>query len=56
MTDQIAKGAELTSFELETGARPPVAVFGWTEPDPLLDEWQEAMNDYRSRVEADQER
>ncbi len=53
ITERLALGAELISLDVEGRDRPPVTVPGWTEDDPLLDEWQEAMSDYRRRVEAD---
>ena len=56
IADRLSFGAELISLDIETTLVPPVAMPGWSADDPLLDEWQEAMSEYRSQVDADPNR
>jgi hypothetical protein len=53
IADRLSHGAELISLDVGSRQRPPVAVPGWSEDDPLLDEWHDAMGEYRRQVEAD---
>jgi len=56
IADRLAVGAELISLDVETMGHPLAPVPGWSEADPLLDEWQEAIATYRRRVENDPDR
>ena len=56
IADRLAVGAELISLDVETMGHPLAPVPGWSEGDPLLDEWQEAIEMYRHRVENDPDR
>jgi hypothetical protein len=56
IADRLAVGAELISLDLETSDHPLAPVPGWSEDDPLLDEWQEAIEVYRRQVEDDPDR
>jgi hypothetical protein len=54
--DRLSDGAELISLELESPEHPLASVPGWSEDDPLFDEWQEAIEAYRRGVEDDPNR
>jgi len=56
IVDRLAVGAELISLDLETRDHPLAPVPGWSEDDPLLDEWQGAIETYRRQIEADPDR
>jgi 3',5'-cyclic AMP phosphodiesterase CpdA len=56
IADRLAVGAELISLDLDTSEHPLAPVPGWSEDDPLLDEWQEAIEDFRRQVEDDPDR
>src|SRR5271157_5010617 len=56
IVDRLAVGAELISLDLETKDHPLAPVPGWSEDDPLLDEWQGAIETYRRQIEADPDR
>ncbi len=56
IADRLSLGAELISLDVEGRKNAPVPQPIWDETDPLLDEWQGAMRDYRREVEADPER
>jgi len=56
IADRLAVGAELIGLDLEKAAHPLAPIPGWTEDDPLLDEWQVAMAAYRQQVEEDPDR
>ncbi len=56
IADRLAVGAELFSLDVETMEHPLAPVPGWSQDDPLLDEWQEAIENYRRRVENDPDR
>ncbi len=43
IAERLSSGAELVSLEVETPEHPLGPVPGWSEDDPLLDEWQEAI-------------
>ena len=51
IADRLAVGAELISLDVETVGHPLASVPGWSEADPLLDEWQGAIETYRRQVE-----
>jgi hypothetical protein len=63
IVQQIDAGAEVTTLEvsdtgssspISPGLEPPWAPFaGMFQDDPLFDEWQEAIAEYRQRVEED---
>jgi hypothetical protein len=54
--DRLAVRAELISLDVETMGHPLAPLPGWSEGDPLLDEWQEAIETYRRGVEKDPDR
>jgi hypothetical protein len=56
IVERLSRGAELISLELEPRELPLCPVPGWSEDDPLLDEWQEAVEAYRHQVEDDPNR
>jgi hypothetical protein len=56
IADRLAVGAELISLDVGTLGHPLAPVPGWSEDDPLLDEWQEAFKTYRRQVESDPDR
>jgi hypothetical protein len=56
IADRLAVGAELISLEVETMGPSLAPAPGWSEGDPLLDEWQEAVKSYRHQVENDPDR
>ena len=56
IADRLAVGAELISLDVATVGHPLAPVPGWSEGDPLLDEWQEAIETYRRHVESDPDR
>ena len=56
IADRLAVGAELISLDVETMGHPLAPVPGWSEGDPLLDEWQGAIETYRRQVENDPDR
>ncbi len=56
IADRLALGAELISMDVETVEHPLAPVPGWSQDDPLLDEWQQAIATYRRRVENDPDR
>jgi len=45
--DRVAKGARIASIELPSGANPWLAGAGMFRDDPLFDDWQQAIADYR---------
>jgi hypothetical protein len=56
IAERLARGAELISLDLEPRQHPLGPVSGWSEDDPLLDEWQEAVEAYRRQVDEDPNR
>ena len=56
IADRLSHGAELISLDVEFREHPPVSVPGWSVDDSLLDEWQDAMSEYRHQVDADPNR
>ncbi len=53
---RLAVGAELIGLDVGTTEHPLVPVPGWSEHDPLLDEWQEVIKTNRQHVEDDPDR
>jgi hypothetical protein len=51
--DRLAVGVELISLDVESGGSSLAPAPEWSEDDPLLDEWQEAVESYRRQVEDD---
>ena len=56
ITDRLALGVELVGLDLEDRGEPLAPLPGWSEDDPLLDEWQEAVEAYRRQVDDDPDR
>jgi hypothetical protein len=56
IANRLTVGTELIGIELGAEEQPLAPVSGWTQDDPLLDEWQQAVVDYRRRVEDDPDR
>jgi hypothetical protein len=56
IAERLAVGAELINLDLEKVEHPLGPVPGWSIDDPLLDEWQEAIANYRQQVEEDPDR
>jgi hypothetical protein len=56
IANRLTVGTELISLELGAEEHSLAPVSGWTKDDPLLDEWQQAVADYRHRVEDDPDR
>jgi hypothetical protein len=56
IAERLSLGAELISLDLE-GDEPQLAPLpGWSEDDPLLDEWQQVVEDFRRQIETDPDR
>ena len=53
MQTRIAHGAEFVALEVGTPENPWLKMAGMYKDDPLFDEWQEAIREYRDRVEKD---
>jgi len=56
IADRLAVGAELISLDVEPREPSLAPAPGWSEDEPLLDEWQEAVESYRRQVEDDPDR
>jgi hypothetical protein len=56
IANRLTVGTELIGLELGPEEHSLAPVSGWTTDDPLLDEWQQAVVDYRRRVEDDPDR
>jgi len=56
IADRLAGGAELINLDVESSGASLAPAPGWSEDDPLLDEWQEAVESYRRQVEDDPDR
>ncbi|QEH31550.1 hypothetical protein OJF2_00150 [Aquisphaera giovannonii] len=54
--DRLAVGAKLISLDVGSADHPHAPIPGWDADDPLFDEWQEAMREYRRQVEDDPNR
>jgi hypothetical protein len=52
---RVTHGAELAPLGLGTPLHPWARFAGTLRDDPLFDEWQEAIAEYRRRVDAEQE-
>jgi hypothetical protein len=50
---RLKKGVEIVSLEVGTDPNPWVEFAGMFKGDPLIDEWKQAMADYRDDVEED---
>ena len=48
--DRLAQGARIALIELPSGANPWLEMAGIFHDDPLFDEWQQAIADYRREV------
>jgi hypothetical protein len=56
IANRLTVGTELIGLELGAEEHSLAPVSGWTKDDPLLDEWQQAVLDYRRHVEDDPDR
>jgi hypothetical protein len=45
--DRVAQGAQIATLDLPNGDNPWLAGFGMFRDDPLFDEWQQAIAEYR---------
>jgi hypothetical protein len=50
---RMAAGAEVVPLDLAAPDHPWAPLAGWLEGSPLLDEWQEAMAEYRRSIDED---
>ena len=50
---RLKEGVELVGLELDSEANPWVEFAGMFKDDPMIDEWKQAMADYRQEVEED---
>ncbi len=48
--ERVAKGARIASIELPDGVNPWLAGAGMFCDDPLFDDWQQAIADYRRQA------
>ena len=48
--DRVSRGARIAAIELPDDANPWLAGAGMFRDDPLFDDWQQAMADYRRDV------
>lgn len=48
---RVTEGAKLTALEVGDGDQPWKGFAGWLRDDPMYDEWQEAIEEYRRQVE-----
>ena len=53
--DRLAQGARIALIDLPSGANPWLDMAGIFQDDPLFDEWQRAIADYRREVDQDPE-
>ena len=53
MQARIAHGAEVVSVEVGASENPWLKMAGMYKDDPLFDEWQQAIREYRDQVEKD---
>jgi hypothetical protein len=50
---RLSGGAEVVFLDVPAEANPWLKIAGIYKDDPLFDEWQQAMADYRDQVEKD---
>ena len=50
---RLSGGAEVVPLEVGEGENPWLQIAGMYKDDPLFDEWQQAIRDYRDAVEKD---
>src|SRR6266404_4621428 len=53
---RLSDGAEIAAVEIATKEHPLARFAGMFKDNPLFDEWQQAIADYRQQVEDDPER
>jgi predicted RNase H-like HicB family nuclease len=57
ITNRLANGAILTTIEVSASEEHPLAKYAgmWREDDSLIQEWKQAMEEYRRQVDEDPE-
>jgi predicted RNase H-like HicB family nuclease len=53
---RLAAGAELIDLDVQSAKQHFTPVPGWSDNDPIFDEWQQSMREYRRQVEDDPDR
>jgi predicted RNase H-like HicB family nuclease len=53
IASQVAAGAEIASIELPVTEHPWASFAGTLKDEPLAEDWDQAMAEYRAKVEAD---
>lgn len=48
---RVTEGAKIRSLDIDDGDKPWKGLSGWLRDDPMYDEWQEAMAEYRRQVD-----
>jgi hypothetical protein len=48
---RVTEGAKILALDIDDGDKPWKGFSGWLRDDPMYDEWQEAMAEYRRQVE-----
>lgn len=49
--EQLARGAEIVSLDVPAAPNPWLAMAGMFKDDPLFDEWQQAIAEYRDQMD-----
>jgi len=53
---RLALGAEPIDLDVQSAKQHLTPVRGWSDNDPIFDEWLQSMKDYRRQVEDDPDR
>ncbi len=53
VAEKIAQGSQIASLEVPAADNPWVKIAGTLKDHPLLEEWKQAMAEYRAEVERD---
>src|SRR4051794_9987232 len=53
---RLASGAELIGLDVQPAKQNLLSVPGWSDDDPIFDEWQQSIKEYRRQVEDDPDR
>ena len=56
LEDRLRNGTEIVPLDMAPPKHPWMEFAGMFKDDPLLDEWKEAMAEYRRQVDADLDR
>jgi hypothetical protein len=49
--DRLAAGAHVLSIDVPVTENPLIEQAGWLKDDPLFEEWQKAIADYRRQID-----